>query len=132
MKWFSSAMFWYILAVIAIIVFAAFVIKSYCKKLSQGCCGSGSDEKVVKIRPIDKNKSNYPFQTVLTVDAMVCKNCAQKIENALNVLDGTWASADVSKGTVTVLTKSEPDEEKLRTAVNSLGAYTVMKIEKSV
>ena len=69
------------------------------------------------------------YKTVLTVDGMVCSNCSARVENALNELEGVWATADVSAKTVTVLMKALLDEKLLRSTVNELGAYTVMKVE---
>lgn len=129
MEFFTSGKIWYVLVIILIAVFAFFVIKSYRKKLTQGCCGGGSDEKIQKVKVIDTDKRHYPFKTVLTVDGMVCSNCEQRVENALNVLSGTWAKADASSGSVTVLTKESPDTNELRSAVNSIGAYTVMDVK---
>lgn len=129
MGFFTSGKFVYAIVIILIAVFAFFVIKSYRKKLTQGCCGGGSDEKVQKVKVIDTDKKHYPFKTILTVDGMVCSNCEQRVENALNVLSGTWAKASASSGTVTVLSKEEPDENELRSAVNSIGAYTVMDVK---
>ena len=129
MEFFTSGKIWYVLVIILIAVFAFFVIKSYRKKLTQGCCGGGSDEKIQKGKVIDTDKRHYPFKTVLTVDGMVCSNCEQRVENALNVLSGTWAKADASSGSVTVLTKESPDTNELRSAVNSIGAYTVMDVK---
>lgn len=112
-----------------ILVFALFIVKSYLKKLSQGCCGSGGGEKVKRNKVTDRDKSHYPYKAILTVDGMVCSNCSARIENAFHEIDGVWATADVSAKTVTVLMKETVDENILRSTVNDLGAYTVMKIE---
>ena len=47
---FQKPAFWGIIAVVLIVVFAIFVIKSYVKKLSEGCCGSSGGDKVKKIK----------------------------------------------------------------------------------
>ena len=131
MKFFESADFLFVIVAIIIAVFAFFVIRSYSKKLSQGCCGAAGDTaKEEKIKVADKNKKHYPFCTVLTVDGMVCGACAQRVENALNSIGGVWASADVLNGKVTVRSKAKLSEQTLRNAVNNIGAYTVMKIEE--
>ena len=61
---------------------------------------------------------------------MVCQNCAQRIENALDGIEGVWAKANVSDKSVTVRMKTPIDDKTLKTAVNSIGGYTVMKVTK--
>lgn len=128
----EDSVVWMIVAAAVILLFAVAVIKSYMKKLSQGCCGAGGDKKAAKIKVADRNRAHYPFKVILTVDGMVCSGCETRVENALNVLDGVWATADAGSGSVTVLLRAEPDEQALRRAVNSAGAYTVMKISGNV
>lgn len=122
---FQKPAFWGIIAVVLIVVFAIFVIKSYVKKLSEGCCGSSGGDKVKKIK--DKDKSHYPYKVILTVDGMVCQGCESRIENTLNNLEGVWAKANASTKEVTVLMKNKIDEKTLKKTVNTIGAYTVMK-----
>lgn len=129
---FHNADFWYTILIIAIIVFAFLIIKSYVKRLKGECCGSGTSEKINRIKISDRNKAHYPYIAILTIDGMVCSNCASKIENALNVLGGVWADADVNAKEVTVRMKQPIDEQLLRETVNSIGAYTVMKITKKL
>lgn len=124
---FQQPAFWGIIAVVLIVVFAIFVIKSYVKKLSEGCCGSSGGDKVKKIKVKDKDKSHYPYKAILTVDGMVCQGCESKIENTLNNLEGVWAKANTSTKEVTVLMKNKIDEKTLKKTVNTIGAYTVMK-----
>lgn len=123
---FQQPAFWGIIAVVLIVVFAIFVIKSYVKKLSEGCCGSSGGDKVKKIKVKDKDKSHYPYKAILTVDGMVCQGCESKIENTLNNLEGVWAKANASTKEVTVLMKNKIDEKTLKKTVNTIGAYTVM------
>ncbi len=66
----------------------------------------------------ESKKENYPYFAVLLVDGMVCGNCARRIENTLNSMDGVWAKADVSTGRVTVRMKKSLSEQRLREAVN--------------
>lgn len=116
-----------IIVVLILIAIAVVSVLSYAKKLHSGCCGA-SDEKVKRVRVTDRDKSHYPFSAVLTVDGMVCGNCAARVENALNELEGVWASADVEHGTVTVRMKQQLEERLLRNTVNHIGGYTVMKV----
>ena len=114
--------------VLILIVIVVFGIKSYCKKLSSGCCGasSGPSEKKMKVK--DRDKSHYPYREILSIDGMVCGNCSTRVENALNRLEGVWATVDLAKGQADVRTKTLPDEPALKQAVRNAG-YTVYKIE---
>lgn len=57
---FQKPAFWGIIAVVLIVVFAIFVIKSYVKKLSEGCCGSSGGDKV-------KRKLRLRIRTKVTI-----------------------------------------------------------------
>lgn len=117
--------------VVILILVAVFGIRSYTKTLKQGCCGSGNGETVKKVKVSDKDKSHYSYTRYLQIDGMVCKNCANRVENALNTLDGVWASIDLSTKTATVRMKQPIDERILRETVNHIGGYTVMNVSES-
>ena len=85
-----------------------------------GCCGEHeSSEKKVTVS--DRNKAHYPYAVSLRIGGMTCENCARKVENALNRLDGTWAAVSISSGSAKVLCKMSPDEAAVREAVRSAG-----------
>ena len=85
-----------------------------------GCCGEHeSAEKKVTVS--DRNKAHYPYAVLLQIGGMTCENCARKVENALNLLDGTWAVVSISGGSAKVLSKTPPDEAALREAVRGAG-----------
>lgn len=50
-----------ILICIAIAVIVILGVRSYMKRVSSGCCGSGGGGTVKKIRVPDKDKSHYPI-----------------------------------------------------------------------
>ncbi len=114
--------------VLILVVIGVFGVKSYCKKLSSGCCGasSGPSEKKMKVK--DRDKSHYPYRKILSIDGMVCGNCSTRVENGLNRLDGVWAVVDLAKGQADVRMKEPLDEQVLKQAVRDTG-YTVYKIE---
>ena len=80
-----------------------------------GCCGE-HDAPAKKVRAADTNKSHYPHRLVMGVDGMTCQNCQRHVENALNVMPGTWAAVDLAAQNVTILTKDEADEDAIRQA----------------
>ena len=85
-----------------------------------GCCGE-HDAPVKKVRAADTNKSHYPHRLVMGVDGMTCQNCQRHVENALNVMPGTWAAVDLAAQNVTILTKDEADEDAIRQAIRDAG-----------
>ena len=88
-----------------------------------GCCGE-HDAPAKKVRAADTNKSHYPHRLVMGVDGMTCQNCQRHVENALNVMPGTWATVDLAAQNVTILTKDEADEDAIRQAIRDAVAET--------
>ena len=118
----STAVICVILAVICI-----FSVKKYRKKLTSGCCGAGGEGTVKKRRVSDRNNAHYPYTKILKIDGMSCGNCANRVENALNALDGVWASVDLGSQEALVRMKQPTDPELLKNAVRKQG-YTVIRI----
>lgn len=116
-------------AVICIILVIAVVagVKSYMKKLRSGCCGASSELAVKKVKVKDKDPSHYPYQKVLKIDGMTCGNCANCVENALNHLDGVYASVDLMKEEAVVRMKEKVEDQILKKTVAAAG-YTVYKV----
>ncbi len=118
-----------VLIVVAIVVFGSI---SYIKKLKKGgdCCPEHEEAtKSVKVK--DRDKSHYPYEAKLAIDGMSCNNCVRNVENALNALDGTWASVSLEDNMATVLLKNPPDIEKLSKAVADAG-YMVLKRKSKI
>ena len=118
-----------VLIVEAIVVFGSI---SYIKKLKKGgdcCLEHEEDTKSVKVK--DRDKSHYPYEAKLAIDGMSCNNCVRNVENALNALDGTWATVSLEDNMATVLLKNPPDIEKLSKAVADAG-YMVLKRKSKI
>ena len=103
-------------------------VKSVIHRIRHGsaCCGE-CDAPEKKIQPADKNKSHYPFEYVLSVDGMHCSNCTRHVENALNSIDGVWATASLEKKSVTVLSKIKLEADNLESEISEAG-YTVLSV----
>ena len=56
-----------ICAVLALI--AALAIRSYVKKLRNGCCGAGGDSEK-RLRPPDRELSHYPYAWRIKIDGI--------------------------------------------------------------
>ncbi|RRJ27166.1 heavy-metal-associated domain-containing protein [Lachnoanaerobaculum gingivalis] len=121
-----------IIIVLIVVVIVVFGSISYIKKLKKGgdCCPEHEEAtKSVKVK--DRDKSHYPYEAKLAIDGMSCNNCVRNVENALNALDGTWASVSLEDNMATVLLKNPPDIEKLSKAVADAG-YMVLKRKSKI
>lgn len=109
---------------LVIVGFAVFRARKHFK--GGGCCGSGSrtirDKKVLTAPKIG--------EMVLTIEGMHCENCAIRIENALNRLDGVLCKANPKKKIATVLYSAEPSRTQLTGIVEQLG-YQVTAVRES-
>ena len=115
-----------IVVTIILLAIASLAVKSVVHRIRHGssCCGErDAPEKKIKVK--DKNKSHYPYRYNLSVDGMHCSNCTRHVENALNSLDGVWATANLEKKSVSVLSKKEMDEKFLTSQISGAG-YTVL------
>lgn len=101
---------------LALIMAGVLAIRSYRKRLTTGCCGGSGEAAVKKIKVSDKDLTHYPHRRVLKVDGMSCGNCAIRVENALNSLEGVYARM-----------KQELSDAVLKETVKDAG-YTVYRI----
>ena len=117
-----------IIIIIILLVIVAFAVKSVIHRIRHGsaCCGE-RDAPEKKIQPADKDKTHYPYKYTLSVDGMHCSNCVRHVENALNSIDGLWASASLEKKLVTVLSKTEVDAADFESEIREAG-YTVLAV----
>lgn len=115
-----------ILLVLAVI--CGYGVYSYVHHLrcGGGCCGE-REALDRKVKVGDKNKSHYPYTLYLKVDGMTCGNCVRRVENALNRLDGVWASVEMDRHMATVRMKERLPEETLKKAVKDAG-YLVLQV----
>ena len=112
---------------ILLIIICVFGLRSYLKRLASGCCGSSGEKALKRVRVQDKDLSHYPHQCVMKVDGMSCGNCAVRVENALNRMDGVWARVDLEAEEATVHMKQEYEDKMLKEAVRAAG-YTVYRM----
>ncbi|MCC8027851.1 MAG: heavy-metal-associated domain-containing protein [Clostridium sp.] len=114
---------------VLVVVAAALGIKSYLKRLSSGCCGSSGEKAPRRVKVADRDMSHYPYEKILKVDGMSCGNCAVRVENALNSLEGVWARVDLEAEEAQVYMKEEYEDQRLKDAVRDAG-YRVYKVNK--
>ena len=110
-----------ILIVLAAIVLAVLRAKKHFKG---GCCGSSGSpirEKKVLTGPVIGEKQ-------LRIEGMTCENCAIRVENTLNRLDGVLCKVHLKKKTASVSLSKEVSAEELKAAVEKMG-YMVTEIQ---
>lgn len=89
------------------------------------CCGE-HEQTVARTDVKDAGWRHYTYETKLEIGGMTCDNCARKVENALNALEGTWATVSISDHVARVRTKDPLDGRALRDAVREAG-YVVLR-----
>ncbi|MDD3262086.1 MAG: cation transporter [Oscillospiraceae bacterium] len=104
---------------IALVVAVVFSIKSYARKMASGCCGGGDAPRREKVK--DRDPKHYPYSAVLKISGMSCENCAVRVENALNSLDGVWAKVNLRTHTAQALLKTPMSGERLADPVCRAG-----------
>lgn len=111
--------------IVAILVIIIVVALLHAKKHFKGggCCGSGSNT----IRSKKKLTAPKLGEKHLVIEGMHCENCAIRVENALNRLDGVVCKVNLRKNTAVVSYSMEISEDLLKQTVEALG-YTVTKI----
>lgn len=94
----------------------------------KSCCSDGaSGKKAKKVVVADTDPSHYPYSNELLIGGMSCDGCAQNVANALNALNGVWATVTYADHTARVRSKRPVDRDTLETAVRGAGYY-VMKM----
>ena len=97
----------------------------------KSCCSDGASGKKAKKAVIaDTDESHYPYSEELLIGGMSCDGCAQNVTNALNALDGVWATVTYADRTARVRSKNPIDRDALEAAGKDAGYY-VMKLYAS-
>ncbi len=110
----------------ALVVVVALALKSSLKHFrgGGGCCGSGD----VPVKATKKDIASPVAEKILIIGGMSCSNCAARVQNALNALDGVAAEVSLEKKSARVrLSRSVPDDV-LRAAVARAG-YEVISVK---
>ena len=90
----------------------------------KSCCSDGaSGKKAKKVVVADTDPSHYPYSDELLIGGMSCDGCAQNVANALNALNGVWATVPYAAHTARVRSKRPVARDTLETAVRGAGNY---------
>lgn len=113
-----------VIAILVLVIALAVYSTIHRIRYGSSCCGE-RDPAEKKIKVADRNIYNYPYTYTLHVDGMHCANCARRVENALNRLEGRWATADVGRKEVLLRSKREETENEIGSVIDSAG-YTML------
>ena len=92
----------------------------------KSCCSDGvSGKKAKKVVVADTDPSHYPYSDELLIGGMSCDGCAQNVANALDALDGIWATVTYADHTARIRSKNPIDREVLEAAVRDAGYYVM-------
>ncbi len=112
---------------IILLVICVLSVRSYIKKVKNGCCGAEGDE-VKRIRPQEKETSHYTHAYQIEIEGMHCKNCALRIENAFHAQDTYYATVNLKGKNAVVYAKMPVSEEDLKQIVRRAG-YQVTGVQ---
>lgn len=92
----------------------------------KSCCSDGaSGKKAKRVVVADTDESHYPYREELLIGSMSCDGCAQNVANALDALDGIWATVTYEDHTARIRSKNPIDREVLEAAVRDAGYYVM-------
>ena len=77
-------------------------------KAKSSCCGGA--ESVLAKPVADTDESHYPYRYLVSIDGMMCSNCAANVQNAINASGDVWAHVNLGRKRADVLSKTEKTE----------------------
>lgn len=113
-----------IIAVLAIFVLLGLSETIRHFKGQGACCGGGGGKTVREKKKLDGPKLG---EKKILIEGMHCENCQNRVERAVNRIDGAACRVNLRKKLATVSYTKEPDDERLRRAIEEAG-YTVKEI----
>ena len=115
-----------LIVLLIVIVIAAFAIKNSIGhfKGEGGCCGGGET-----ILPDEKQLTGQKIgEKTVHIEGMHCENCKNRVERAINRIDGAVGKVNLKKKTALVSFDRDVSDEEIRKAVENLD-YKVVGIE---
>ncbi len=107
-----------VIIIIAVLILAIVpTVKHF--KGQGGCCGGGG------YTPKKKKLKNVIAKKTFRVDGMHCQNCANRVMETVNDIDGLSADVKLKQGTVTVSYETDVADEVIKEKIEAVG-YTVL------
>lgn len=115
-----------LIVLLIVIVVAAFALKNSIGhfKGEGGCCGGGESTL-----PDEKELSGAKIgEKTVHIEGMHCENCKNRVERAINRIDGAVAKVNLRKNIAVVSFDREISDEDIKRAVEGQD-FTVVSIE---
>ena len=115
-----------LIVLLIVIVIAAFAIRNSIGhfKGEGGCCGGGET-----ILPDEKQLTGPKVgEKTVHIEGMHCENCKNRVERAINRIDGAVGKVNLKKNIAVVSFEREISDEEIRKAVEDQN-YKVLSIE---
>ena len=113
------------MGILVVILCAIFMLKSYLMKVAYSFCEKKNESSHAKA-------TRWPYQVVLTLDCGMEKSVAGRVQKALEDTGNVRTDVGVFNRQIMIHMEHTIDDETLRSAVEGLGPYTVIKIERGV
>jgi len=106
-----------IIVIIALVLF--FSVKETVKhfKGESGCCGGGKDTVKIKKQKLKTIEYTQSF----CIEGMKCQNCANRIDNELNSIQGINSKVSLKEKTVIVKADHNVIDQEIIDIINHLG-----------
>lgn len=114
-----------IIVIVVNAIIMAFALKGTIKhfKGEGACCGGSHSELKVEAKPLDRVVDTL----TLKVEDIHCENCATRIANALNRMDGINARVNVKHKEVLVQSDHKLDQTMVVDRIERLGYHPMVK-----
>ena len=115
-----------LIVLLIVIVIAAFAMRNSIGhvKGEGGCCGGGET-----ILPDEKELAGTKIgEKTVHIEGMHCENCKNRVERAINRIDGAVGKVNLKKSIAVVSFDREVSDEEIRKAVEEQD-YKVLSIE---
>ena len=116
-----------ILVLAAIVIVVLLALRSSLKHFQGegGCCGGGS-ESIPETKELEGKKLG---ELVVHIEGMHCENCKNRVERAINRIDGAAAKVNLKKKVAVVSYDRELSEQEICQAVTAMD-YQVTGIDR--
>lgn len=105
----------FIIGIVLIVIVIALLRAK--KHFRGGCCGSGS----TTVRSTKKLTEPKLGEIHMVVEGMHCENCQNRVEHALNRMDGVVCKVNLKKKSATVSYSREVSADVLKEAIEKMG-----------
>lgn len=107
---------YFIIAVLIVVIIIALHPTIMHFKGKGGCCGDGGEVIAEK----KKLNGKVVAKKLVKIDGMHCKNCALRVENSLNRIDGAVSKVNYKDGTALLTSVNNIEDEEIRKAINGI------------